>query len=243
MPPNQLYQYSLIGALLRGICADGLPAQDLLPHGTHGLGTVSELDGEVIILDGTVYHFPSTGMCSVQSLNPSERMPFALMTDFQPTKTAPITTPLNATTLFDIVAPLLGRGQNHFLSVRVDAVFSVMTTRIIPKRTSPTAGETLADLAQRQAVTTITETKGTLFGFWSPPYVAGIGVPGFHLHYLSDDRRSGGHVLDFRAETGEVQAAVLRKVDIELPETEEFAELAVDVPEADAVERAKGLGQ
>ncbi|PWY67652.1 putative alpha-acetolactate decarboxylase [Aspergillus sclerotioniger CBS 115572] len=239
MPPNQLYQYSVIGALLHGICADGLPAHRLLDHGSYGLGTVADLDGEVIILDRKAYHFPSTPGSLIRALNPDDRIPFALMTDFHPTHTIPITTPLTVTTLLDNIAPLLGRSQNHFLSIRLQGSFPTMTTRIIPKRAS---SETLGDLAQRQSVATIVESTGTLFGFWSPPYTAGgIGVPGIHLHYLSEDRHSGGHVLDFRAEGGQLEAAVVRKLEIELPDTEEFGAVAMDGVEAEAVGRAEGL--
>ena len=38
-------------------------------------------------------------------------------------------------------------------------------------------------------------SRGTLVGFWSPGYLQTILVPGYHLHFLSDDRRSGAHLL------------------------------------------------
>lgn len=33
-------------------------------------------------------------------------------------------------------------------------------------------------------------------GFYLPSFFAGLNVQGFHLHYISDDRQSGGHILD-----------------------------------------------
>ncbi|SFF49436.1 Alpha-acetolactate decarboxylase [Thermoflexibacter ruber] len=30
-----------------------------------------------------------------------------------------------------------------------------------------------------------------------PQYTAKINVPGFHLHFISEDKTKGGHVLDF----------------------------------------------
>jgi acetolactate decarboxylase len=44
--------------------------------------------------------------------------------------------------------------------------------------------------------------RGTLIGFRSPAFVKGINVPGYHLHFLADDRSSGGHVLDFEMSKG-----------------------------------------
>src|SRR5262249_55988041 len=39
---------------------------------------------------------------------------------------------------------------------------------------------------------------------------AGPNVPGYHWHFLSDDRTVGGHVLDCRVREGRVQYAVCR---------------------------------
>src|SRR4030042_1918983 len=39
--------------------------------------------------------------------------------------------------------------------------------------------------------------EGTLVGFRSPPYVAGVNVPGYHLHFLTRNKDAGGHVLEF----------------------------------------------
>ncbi|RAL15792.1 acetolactate decarboxylase [Aspergillus homomorphus CBS 101889] len=245
---NTLYQYSLISALLQGICTDGLSASSLTHHGTHGIGTLAELDGEMIMLDDEAYHFRTTSSSSlsdiqVRRLDTTDRIPFAMLTNFQPTHHYNITTPLTINALrTQTLAPLLTTKKNHFLSVRIDAHFSALTLRIIPRRTAP--HETLADLADRQVVTSLEATTGSLFGFWSPRYVAGIGVAGFHLHYVAEDRRTGGHVLDFTAEVGgTVDVAIIDRVEVELPDTKEFGEVAVEVPVGDAVQRAEGGGE
>ena len=45
---------------------------------------------------------------------------------------------------------------------------------------------------------------------------------GFHVHFLSDDRKAGGHVLQFGAEDAELSVAVVRRYTVQLPETEEI---------------------
>jgi alpha-acetolactate decarboxylase len=35
----------------------------------------------------------------------------------------------------------------------------------------------------------------TLVGFWTPEYAKTFNVPGYHLHFLSADHQSGGHLL------------------------------------------------
>ncbi|MBO0811304.1 MAG: acetolactate decarboxylase [Microlunatus sp.] len=43
-------------------------------------------------------------------------------------------------------------------------------------------------------------TTGTLVGLAMPECFASIDVPGFHFHWLSEDRLQGGHVIDYAAE-------------------------------------------
>lgn len=68
---------------------------------------------------------------------------------------------------------------------------------------------------------------GSLVGFWSPPYSRSIGVPGYHFHFISDDRKTGGHVLD--AQPGRCQISLHTESDLHLalPETRDF--LAADL--------------
>ena len=45
---------------------------------------------------------------------------------------------------------------------------------------------------------------GTLVGVRCPSWVGGLNVPGYHWHFLSEDRTVGGHVLDCRVLEGRV---------------------------------------
>jgi acetolactate decarboxylase len=55
----------------------------------------------------------------------------------------------------------------------------------------------LTEVTKNQAVFEFHDIEGTIVGFRCPPYVSGINVPGYHLHFLTKDRAAGGHVLDF----------------------------------------------
>jgi acetolactate decarboxylase len=81
--------------------------------------------------------------------------------------------------------------------------------------------------AQAQAMFPLEQIGGTMVGFWTPSYASSINVPGYHFHFVSDDRRHGGHVL----ENGELQAQQLtvevqRESDLRLvlPQTKAFLE-------------------
>ena len=101
---------------------------------------------------------------------------------------------LTQQSLWEHISPLVGPGKNYFMALHIEACFACLITRVIPKRES--ADETLSDLAKRQKMHTVELSIGTLFGLWSPEYTVGFSVPRFHLHYLSEDRKISGQVLD-----------------------------------------------
>ena len=36
-----------------------------------------------------------------------------------------------------------------------------------------------------------------MVGFYCPEYIGQINVAGYHLHFVSDDKKSAGHVMEF----------------------------------------------
>ena len=73
-----------------------------------------------------------------------------------------------------------------------------------------------------------------LVGFWTPQYARTVNVAGYHLHFLSDDRQSGGHLLECRARELEVAIEHAADFRMAIPETAGFlrADLSGD-PGAD----------
>ena len=61
MPENILNQYSIISDLMHGVFSDGVSANEILEKGTHGLGTVAELDGDIFVVVNEAYHFTAIG--------------------------------------------------------------------------------------------------------------------------------------------------------------------------------------
>ena len=85
--------------------------------------------------------------------------------------------------------------------------FSRVRTRSVPAQTKPYPP--LAEVTKTQPVFDLANVRGTLIGFRSPAFVKGVNVPGFHLHFLTDDRSGGGHVLDFELIRGTLEADTL----------------------------------
>jgi acetolactate decarboxylase len=66
-------------------------------------------------------------------------------------------------------------------------------------------------------VTDLAEVSGTIVGFCFPDALDGIEMVGWHLHFATDDRTMGGHVLSFRLHDAMVQLDVGTDLHVELP--------------------------
>jgi acetolactate decarboxylase len=85
--------------------------------------------------------------------------------------------------------------QNMLYAVRMHGIFPSMKVRAIPAQHKPYP--TLTDAAKNQSVYTYPDATGTVVGFYTPVFFKGLNVVGYHLHFISDDRHTGGHILDF----------------------------------------------
>lgn len=92
MMSNQLFQFSIVSALIDGVASQGLPIYDLISYGSFGLGTFRYMVGEMIILDGAVYQMKSDGsVLTIKSRAYDKTVtPFAMITHFQPSVTAKV---------------------------------------------------------------------------------------------------------------------------------------------------------
>ena len=51
----------------------------------------------------------------------------------------------------------------------------------------------------------------------------GVNVPGYHLHFLSADEKSGGHLLHLKMESGTIEYVPVHNFQMILPEKTDFA--------------------
>lgn len=212
-----LYQVSTIDALLAGVYEPASQISDALAHGDFGLGTFEALDGELILLDGQVYQASADG--SVNLVSPTAGTPFISVTYFDPDHVLEPSPDLSFT---DFKSWLEGKLQSRNMpyAVRVDGRFERVAYRSVPRQNKPYPPLEWASkqqtLFERHAI------SGTLIGFWCPTYTKGINVPGFHLHFLSDDRHHGGHVMGFIMANGTVRLDPTDHWEVKLPMNPSF---------------------
>ncbi|TDG21729.1 acetolactate decarboxylase [Paraburkholderia silviterrae] len=232
----EIYQTSLMSALIDGVYDGSMSIAELLEHGDFGLGTFNDLDGELVAFDSEVHQLREDGSARVASMD--QRTPFAVVTQFRPTMRGELTTALDKRDVQDLIDELV-RSPNLFCAFRIDGRFERVETRTVPRQTKPY--RPMLQAIERQPVFEFRETTGTLVGFRCPPYVQGINVAGFHVHYITDDRRGGGHVLDYRLLEGKLEIAKISKLRIDLPRTESFQQATLHSEEmSQAIEAAEG---
>jgi acetolactate decarboxylase len=213
---GELYQTSLMSALTAGVYEAETTYGQIRKNGDFGLGTFNDLDGEMVGFDGTFYQLRSDG--SARPVTDDQKTPFAVVTFFKPEQEMDVVEP---TTKSDLLAMIeKATNANLFTAVRVDGVFDLVRTRTMQRQIRPFPP--LTEAAKHQAEKVFTNVDGTLAGFRSPTYAQGIGVAGFHLHFLRQDRQSGGHALDYYLRSGKIQICTVHDLRLELPRSAEF---------------------
>ncbi|KAK4132653.1 alpha-acetolactate decarboxylase [Trichocladium antarcticum] len=238
MAANEVYQYSIVSALMDGVASHGTPIARVLAHGDHGLGTFRHMVGEMIVLDGAVHQMKADGSVERVTDPAATVTPFATVTRFRPTARARAAVRGKAG-LQQLLTRLFPKARNHFLCVRMDGVFRAVEVRTAGGQAC--AREGMVDVCARQTTHRFEGVRGTIVGFRCPAYVMGVNVAGDHFHFITDDRRRGGHILSFETE-GEVDvaAAQMSNFHLELPtEDDEFNEATL-VLQAEGIKEAEG---
>jgi acetolactate decarboxylase len=192
-----LYQVSTIDAVMQGVFDGVQPVGELKNHGDFGIGTFEALDGEMIILDGRVYQAKADG--HIYTVEDSRTTPFASVTYFKADHTATTDAPMNSSAFTSTMEKRLPTG-NMIYAVKMHGTFPTMKVRAPHAQKEPYP--TLPEALKNQSVYTYSGTTGTILGFYTPVFFKGVNVPGYHLHYLSDDHTTGGHIIDFTVPAG-----------------------------------------
>lgn len=214
---GEIYQISLMSALLSGVYEGDVTIAELLKHGDFGLGTFNHLDGELIAFDQEIHQLRADGSARPASLD--QKTPFAVVTFFKPTVTQEFTHPITKDALHQCIDEQID-SPNVFCALRIDGEFSSVETRTVPRQERPY--KHMLEAIEEQPVFSFKQRQGSLVGFRSPDYMQGVTVAGYHEHFVTDDRSGGGHVLDYQLERGRLQFGVITRLNLQLPQDADF---------------------
>ena len=217
---DSMYQVSLMQAFMHGEYNGVITVGDFKKHGDIGLGTFEGVNGEMIILDGVIYQAAADG--SVNVMPDNETIPFATITSFDVDGNITNITAKN----FDDLTGQLDKeiekyGTNNMYVIKIKGDFSNITVRSVEKQEKPY--KEFTEVAKvDQKVFNHTDQTGTLVAVYFPEYMNELNMHGWHLHFLSDDKTTGGHVLGFTDFSGSGQIDEIHEFSMILPTDDSF---------------------
>ncbi|MGE5496791.1 MAG: acetolactate decarboxylase [Syntrophothermus sp.] len=210
-------QISTIDALMAGLYDGEYQTGQLKMFGDFGIGTFNSLDGEMVMLNNNVYKLKSNG--EAELVDDKSLTPYAVVTHFNPSEVASSVSFGSMKELGKILDGML-KSENYFYAVKLTGTFSAVKVRSVPKQARPYIP--LVEVIKKQSEFNFENIKGTLVGFRCPSFVKGINVPGYHFHFISEDLKSGGHLLEVQASAVKYQIQQLNGFKLLLPGDEEF---------------------
>lgn len=227
-----IYQVALLQSLTQGYYDGIIKVSELKEHGDIGIGTFEGVNGEMIVLDGTVYQALGDG--SVQEAADDETVPFSNVTFFDKDGSVELKDIKNVDALKGKLDSMVEKnGRNLFYFVKMNGTFDKMNVRSELKQEKPYKTLDKA-LETDQREFNYENIKGTVVALYCPDYMDGLNTPGWHFHFISDDKTKGGHLLDLSFTKTTAEYDTTPEFDMYLSDNNDFQkmELSKDVSSA-----------
>ena len=219
-------QISLLQALING-CYDGvISAKELKNYGDIAIGTFDGANGELIMLDNVIYRANINGV--IEEVSDDELIPFSNVTKFiEDDKLS-----LSVNSIAELKSALNEyknkKANNLFIAIKITGLFDSITYRSIPKQSKPYKNlDYVVDYEQK--VYTRKNIEGTIVGFCFPKYLSNINTTDYHMHFISSDKTTGGHLLDVIFQNVNVLISIKNELKLILPNNNDFNKEKFDV--------------
>jgi acetolactate decarboxylase len=171
-----------------------------------GLGVMHELDGEVISVRGFTWRVPVDGV--PVEVGAQEGIAFGVAAHGGREHTFDLSPGLDLDGILAAIDAYLERTHiDHEQVVCAIEVVGDFTDMLLRTVAPPThEGETLGEIIEDEIRFSFDTWHGTLVGFRFPDATQGQTIPSLHLHGISSDATSGGHVR--QVTTGIVRASI-----------------------------------
>ncbi|WP_405366686.1 acetolactate decarboxylase [Ruminobacter sp.] len=191
---DTVYQVAQLHSLIQGYYDGVITVGELRKHGNIGLGTFQGVNGEMIVLDGTVYQAVSDG--TVVLPPDSETVPFSNVTFFEEDASIELKNIGSMAELKDSLdAFVSSHGKNLFYTVRITGEFPYVKARSERAQKKPYIPLDEV-MARDQIEFAFRNQRGTIVGMYFPGFMDKLNAAGWHFHFITEDRSKGGHVMD-----------------------------------------------
>lgn len=203
----QMYQVASFDYFASGEYDGVYLLSNLFEKADFGIGTVDGLDGEMYVRDGKACRITSSG--EIVEVSPSAMLPFAMMCKFKPDTTFLYTGKIPVYKKIDDLV----NDSTKLLAIEIKGVYASLTTRSVPKQKKPY--KSLYDIiAHEQIVFHPENLNGTAVGYRIPARCIAVNPTGYHIHYVSEDGKEGGHILAFSTDSVMVSIQVLDDIEL-----------------------------
>ena len=212
-------QVALLQSLTVGYFDGSISVKDWKKFGDTGIGTFDGLNGEMIVLDGVVYRADVN--CEINVVDDKETVPFSNITFFDKDFSLKLNDVADKAALEKILNEQVKiKGENSFYMVKLTGNFN----QILVRSESPSAKPypTLVKALEKQQEKTFQNIDGTIVGLYCPKFMSSLNSVGWHFHFVSSDKKFGGHVLQLNLKSGEIQFDKTDNFAMKLPKNKNF---------------------
>lgn len=220
---DTINQVALLQSLAMGYFDGSVSVKHLKTLGDTSIGTFDGLNGEMIVLDGVVYRADAD--CKINVVADSETIPFSNVTFFEKDFSINLKNVNDKSKLESILNQSVNKyGANSFYMIKLNATFNDILVRSEAGQKKPY--KTLVQALEKdQKEKTFKNIKGTIVGLYCPKFMSSLNSVGWHFHFITNDKKFDGHVLELNIKTGEVQLDQTDHFNMNLPLKDNFQEL------------------
>ena len=217
-----IYQVALLQSLTMGYFDNVVSVKELKTHGDTGIGTFTGLNGEMIVLDGVVYR--ANRDCKINVMGDKEGVPFSNVTFFEKDISVKLVDVADKESLEKILNEAVAKhGHNSFYMIKLAGTFNEILVRSESGAEEPYP--TLVEALKTQNEVTRQNINGTIVGLYCPDFMSSLNSTGWHFHFISSDKKFGGHVLGLNLKSGEAQLDKTDSLNMNLPKKKNFQTL------------------
>ncbi|MBR0221015.1 MAG: acetolactate decarboxylase [Synergistaceae bacterium] len=233
-----LFQVALLQSLMQGEYDGVITVKELKAFGDTGIGTFQGVNGELVALNGVIYRALWDGR--VEPAPDDETVPFANITFFDADITREQVKASSMAELKDVLNAIIkDHGVNQFYMAKVTGVMSDILVRSELKQEKPYKPLNAA-LETDQREFRYKDIAGTIVALYCPAYMNGLNTAGWHLHFVSDDGKKGGHVLDLVLNDGVAELDVISEFAMIVPNRESFNNKSLEMDLKREIEQVEG---
>lgn len=219
---ESIYQVALLQSLTMGYFDGSITVKQLKTHGDIGIGTFEGLNGEMIVLDGVVYR--ANQACKINIMRDNDKIPFSNVTFFEKDFAIKLNNVADKESLEKIFNEQVNKhGRNSFYMIKLAGTFKEILIRSEAGAEEPYP--TLVEALKTQNELTLENVDGTIVGLYCPDYMSSLNSTGWHFHFITADKKLGGHVLGLNLATGEAQFDKTDAFNMNVPTKNNFHDL------------------